>query len=164
MARKTALQNCFCPPFSQNRQISSSLSKHCDLGSLCSNKSPSFNIVCQRFWCLNGLWLWFSGLGEKERKAFSKKSNNMFFKRADGKFLRASFPPFPLPSAYLNDMSSPNIQLLSWEFPPHTIAALWACGCQEGRVFSLLPSVLLINLTLHAWVHSCVCLVLCDSI
>lgn len=46
----------------------------------------------------------------------------------------ASFPPLLLPQDYLNDMSSPNIQLLSWEFPPCWLlsARLCACGCQKG--------------------------------
>lgn len=89
----------------------------------------------------------------------------MFFKRADGKFLRI-LPS--LPSAYLNDMCSPNIQLLSWEFPPCSLlsARLWACDCQEGCVFLLLSSVCLINQSVLVCKRGCVraCLLCCVSI
>lgn len=73
----------------------------------------------------------------------------------------ASFPPFPLSSAYLNDMSSPNIQLLSWEVPLHSLlsAGLWECGCQKGCVFTFLLVLsicmcMCVSLQMFVWVSN----------
>lgn len=80
----------------------------------------------------------------------------------------ASFPPFPLPSAYLNDMSSPNIQLLSWEFPPCSLSLLsmWVPGGVCGFASLLCASYQskCVCVCVHAWVCGWMSVVLCVTI
>lgn len=120
MARKPVHQKCFCPPFFQSRQISSYLSKHCDLVSCSATSRPvlilsvSDSGVLTAFGCGSVGWeRGRDGEREEEReRPLVRKAITCSLKEQMESFC-ASFPPFPLPSAYLNDMSSPNIQLLS---------------------------------------------------
>lgn len=102
------------------------MSKHCDLASFRAASHPIL-ILSRQIQSLEGFWLRDSGWreGKTERRAITCS-----FKEQMESFC-ASFPPFPLPSAYLNDTCSPNIQLLSWEFPLWSPlnSQLWACVC-----------------------------------
>lgn len=128
-----------------NLQISSYLSKHSDLVSCLTTSRPVLILSLSDSGVLTAFGCGSAGL-EREKRPLVRKAITCSLKEQMESFC-ASFPPFPLPRAYLNDMSSPNIQLLSWECPPSSqlSTGLWACGCQEECVFASFSSVCLIN-------------------
>lgn len=118
-------QNCFYPLFFPCRQTSAYLSKHCDL---VSSSATSHPVLILSVWVILVSWRPLAVVerveGEQESERVRERERLLVRKaitcslKEQMESFCASFPPFPLPSAYLNDMSSPNIQLLSWEFPP----------------------------------------------
>lgn len=151
----------FSPSFFLHCQISSYLSKHCDLVSCSATSHPVLMLSVRDSGVLKAFGCGSAGCGrEREReRSLVRKAITCSLKEQMESFC-ASFPPFLLPSAYLNDMSSPNIQFLSWEFPPCSplSAGLWACGCQKECVFSLLSSICLINFSVCVCLFPCRCL------
>lgn len=112
-------------PFFLCCQTSSYLSKHCDLVSCSATSHP---VLILSVWVILVSWRSLAVVkrveGERECKRVRERERLLVRKaitcslKEQMESFCASFPPFPRPSAYLNDMSSPNIQLLSWEFPP----------------------------------------------
>lgn len=145
------------------------VSKHCDLVSVLS----SFNIASE--WCCHLFFFFFfhNTVGcssaeresesetEREREAFSEKSNNMFFSRADGKFLHIlpSFPSYlPLPPPILMIRLLQIYNSLHERFPPCSLS-MWVNGGAGGSCYFSLCHLCV--LSIPVWVHTTTDAVVC---